>query len=38
MTVEELLTRYAAGERAFPEADLRGQDLCDTDLNGTIGL
>jgi hypothetical protein len=33
MTKEEVLARYAAGERAFPEAD-----LTDADLSGAIGL
>ena len=34
MTKEELLTRYAAGERDFSEAELYGVDLSGADLQG----
>jgi hypothetical protein len=33
MTVEELLERYAAGERNFSDADLRGLDLSGANLS-----
>ena len=34
MTVEELIRRYAAGERDFAGSDLRGADLSEADLRG----
>lgn len=34
MKAEELLRRYAAGERNFQNADLRGQNLKGRDLSG----
>lgn len=34
ISAEELLTRYAAGERDFPEVDLRDANLTDADLRG----
>lgn len=34
MTAEELIRRYAAGERDFSGTDLRGADLSEADLRG----
>ena len=34
MTAEELLERYAAGERSFEEVDLSGANLMEVDLEG----
>ena len=35
MTAEELLAKYAAGEREFPKAELSGADLSGVDLRET---
>ena len=34
MDVEELLQRYASGQREFREVDLSCEELIDVDLNG----